>query len=187
MTFTQVARYPTMRDLERMDDQAIFDYVARHLLTQGRRATPVEGIGCLYRGPDGRSCAIGCLIPAEYYHPVIEGIGVRDLTGRLLCGVPSLGRWFADHLALLVSLQGIHDTISPAEWGEALRYLAWTMDLNDAMLTHYAPPFERASIFDPRNLPAWWPSGIAIEEPEFAEVKPSSGKTVHVLEESEAA
>jgi hypothetical protein len=160
VTFT--TRYPAMHDLERMDDQAIFDYVAHHLLTQDRRATPPDGLGCLYRGAGGTSCAVGCLIPDALYHVDMEGIGVRDLTGRLMAMRHPLGQWFAEHMPLLIALMGIHDTISPAEWRDTLRHLAFTLHLNDRVTycaTENAPhATPGANDFNPASPPAWWPA-----------------------------
>ncbi len=68
-----------------MDKQAVFNTVAKHLLTQGRQAMDSGG-HCVYRGKDGLRCAIGALIPDEVYDPVIE-----DATSHMLV-IAGLGR-----------------------------------------------------------------------------------------------
>ncbi len=54
-----------------MNAQQIFDTVVEHLAAQKVRCANEKG-ECLYRGPKGRKCAIGCLIPDEVYEPRME-------------------------------------------------------------------------------------------------------------------
>lgn len=58
--------------------QEIFNKVATHLLTQGKRSVASDG-SCMYRGPEGTKCAIGCLIEDDEYHPLLEGKGAYGL------------------------------------------------------------------------------------------------------------
>jgi hypothetical protein len=53
-----------------MTDREIFDKVRAHLLNQGVRAMVNDA--CRYRTPQGMACAVGCLIPEEFYDPMIE-------------------------------------------------------------------------------------------------------------------
>jgi hypothetical protein len=163
-TFALRPFYPSINQLQHMNDQDIFDFVTRHLLTQGRRATPFNSNGCLYRAHGGLSCAVGCLIPDGSYHPGMEGRGVRDLTGRLMAMRHPLGQWFAEHMPLLIALMGIHDTIRAAEWRDTLRHLAFTLHLNDRVTycvtgaenePHGTPGVHD---FNPASPPAWWPA-----------------------------
>lgn len=88
-----------------MEAQEIFDTVAKHLATQGRRAVG-EG-RCLYRTEDGAKCAVGCLISDEEYTPDMElrwASGVLSLAERGL-----LPTRLAPHTGLLSALQGAHD------------------------------------------------------------------------------
>jgi hypothetical protein len=58
--------------------QAVFDRVAKHLLTQKHQS--LSSFGCAYRSETGgRSCAIGCLIPDSKYDGIIEGLAARNL------------------------------------------------------------------------------------------------------------
>lgn len=95
-----------------MTDQEIYDKVKAHLLKQGRRSiAPCPGVNnvtkCVYRTEDGRSCAVGCLIPDEVYQPQMDyGAGFSIIS---LAREPGL-EWFGKHINLLESLQHVHDT-----------------------------------------------------------------------------
>jgi hypothetical protein len=54
-----------------MDKQVLFDRVITHLFAQGGPAKR-DGYYCCYRTPDGKSCAVGCLIADEHYNPELE-------------------------------------------------------------------------------------------------------------------
>ena len=56
-----------------MTKQAIMDKVALHLITQGEASMSYGGGSCLYRGQDGKTCAIGCLIEDAAYSGEMEG------------------------------------------------------------------------------------------------------------------
>ena len=61
-----------------MTQQEIFDTVLEHLRKQGKASLSTEG-DCTYRGPDGTSCAVGCLIPDELYDPLIENVSLPQI------------------------------------------------------------------------------------------------------------
>lgn len=94
-----------------MNNQEIFDHVVHHLFKQGGPAIGVEGSypGCAYRGANGTSCAVGCLIKDEFYHPSFEGAGADDIT-VVQAVQKSLGR-ILDYkdVNLLCDLQSAHD------------------------------------------------------------------------------
>ena len=100
-----------------MTEQEVFDKVAPHLLTQqvaayGPNPNPgdeSQGKSCLYRGPNGTMCAVGCLIPDEVYNPVMEGSGVENLLDAYEEELPDL----VPHVDLLVRLQAVHDRYMP--------------------------------------------------------------------------
>jgi len=94
---------------------------------------------CVYRGEEGTSCAMGCLIPDELYTPSIEGHGLSSLAlreilvhagvltpteakeGYIFCEV----KGFVLHkMSLLVSLQSIHDSSPIPDWHDLLVSLA---------------------------------------------------------------
>ncbi len=114
-----------------MNKQELFDTVCRHLMKQRARSVSKEKIfdtrfgcktnRCLYRSPDGKKCAIGCLIPDEKYNPDFENkIGFFVL--RSLGGILDLGASI-----LVENLQKLHDNpkLSPRkDWKPTLREIA---------------------------------------------------------------
>ena len=71
-----------------MNKQEMFTKVWRGLQAQGWQKSegPNErnrdnGVGCLYRGPNGMKCAAGHLIPDEMYYPEMEGEHILFLLG----------------------------------------------------------------------------------------------------------
>lgn len=120
-----------------MTNQQIFDKVALHLLKQGKRAMSdwgnPNGLSCSYRGEDGTSCAVGCLIPDEHYVPAMEGAGgvynnrlVRDALTRVGIDLMQSER-------LLSALQAMHDD-ARSVWKEDLRGIAFSFGLSAAVL-----------------------------------------------------
>lgn len=119
-----------------MTDQEILDRVYPHLLTQRRKSLRKIGFddeGCAYRGEDGCSCAIGCLIPDDMYDPEIEGCGIDInfyLYGYVLFESQERMAWIEyrlgllDSLPLLSLLQTVHDGYSVNEWESRLRSVA---------------------------------------------------------------
>ena len=109
-----------------MNKQEIFDKVAEHLLTQRERAYGTLEDVCYYRiGKNGKTlkCAVGCLIPDEYYTPSMEKAGVADdrvldilIKADILEDVPenvNFDLLSAGHL--LSVLQTVHDS-TPLPW-----------------------------------------------------------------------
>ena len=113
--------------------QEIFSKVATHLLTQSKRSCyprqSGEGDGyCAYRGSNGTSCAVGCLIADEHYDPEIEGGAATSIPARLALsasGVPITN----ETLNLLTKLQNLHDYRPPTMWPTALAELAQELGL----------------------------------------------------------
>lgn len=125
-----------------MTNQEIFDKVATHLLTQGKRSETVAG-DCAYRGADGTKCAAGVLIADEFYRPEFEGIAITvDRNGddlepqaervRQALFKSGLKEW--DQLRLVRALQKVHDREEPEDWCAALLVLADHFDLSPAVL-----------------------------------------------------
>ncbi len=120
-----------------MNRQEIFDTVAKHLLTQNRQSVTLI-CTCLYRGPEGLKCAIGCLIPDELYKPAIE----RHPVFSLICKPERLGYtqqqqadlaklgFTKDNELFLTRLQKIHDNYKPEEWHACLKTLAKIYNLS---------------------------------------------------------
>jgi hypothetical protein len=92
-----------------MKPQEIFDKVVEHLAKQGRHSLSRNKLHCLYRGPDGLMCAVGCLIPDEMYDPTIESQTISDIIlapSSLRTHLPS---YFNGNIILLGDLQIAHD------------------------------------------------------------------------------
>jgi hypothetical protein len=118
-----------------MNLQEIFQTARDHLLAQDARAIENdedgEELGCRYLAPDGKKCAVGCLIKPEAYNPFIEGLAVSGVydyqndakalalrSALLASGIDTDAegvRW------LLGRLQYVHDDCEPSEWRHALR------------------------------------------------------------------
>lgn len=91
-----------------ISQQETYDTVARHLRKQNApsvRKYTHRGPEGMYRSPDGKMCAIGCLIPDdEYQEDLFESEYVNVLVEEYKC--PSL---LEHDLDLLMELQGVHD------------------------------------------------------------------------------
>lgn len=119
-----------------MTTQEIFNRVARHLLTQGARAAnPVTG-ACLYRAPDGKKCAVGCLIPDDKYRADFEGCLMGPGIFEAAVGAPSHER--RRDFNLLLDLQAVHDGKMPCNWRFYLEDVSRTYLLNSCVLDEFA-------------------------------------------------
>jgi hypothetical protein len=107
--------------LEPMQD--IFDAVAVHLMTQGCSSENEKTGGCLYKGPRGKMCAIGCLLESVDTQ-FVEGNSVYAL---MLTTDPSGVTYTGE---LLVTLQTVHDDRPPHSWYERLTNVANSYGLN---------------------------------------------------------
>lgn len=114
-----------------MNAQQIFDKVATHLLTQKKRALSKGKLRtCLYRAPDGRKCAAGCLISDRLYHENMEQTPIDMVIGTF-----RLPRFFLRHSGLISDLQHVHDGSQPNKWRQRLGALARRRGLNTDALT----------------------------------------------------
>ena len=99
--------------------QEVFDKMVGHLRKQNAKSEDEEGGACLYRGPNGLKCAVGCLIPDELYHYGLEGCSVNE--GRVnatLSKVLDIKDFenYSKVFNLLQNVQHIHDEYSIQEW-----------------------------------------------------------------------
>jgi hypothetical protein len=118
-----------------MTPQAIFDKVAKHLLTQKVKAVSVSGT-YLYRSPFGHKCAVGCLIPDELYDERFEGRQFVTLVGMFPETIKSI---FGDMpYKLLSDLQSIHDDTQPETWFDRLKETAQSFKLSTEVLDAFA-------------------------------------------------
>lgn len=106
-------------DKPKVTNQELFDEVVNHLLTQNARSLTPFG-ACAYRGYNGMKCAVGCLIEDSAYDSSMESYPVMYLKVRN--GLKySLTR---KQLAILVSLQVIHDEYEVSGWVDKIREIA---------------------------------------------------------------
>jgi len=96
-----------------MDEQVIYDKVCAHLAQQ-KTKSKVDGADvCCYRTPDGKRCAIGCLIPDEMYRPEME-IDIHGKPGASVFRLMDVSADFRaligiENLMLCTHLQRAHD------------------------------------------------------------------------------
>ena len=121
-----------------MTPQEIFDTVAKHLFTQGCRSAELDEdphSACLYRGPEGRMCAVGVLIPYELYNTDMEYQNAAYLIGKVGSPFPE---WMKANENLLHSLQISHDRshywLSSEAMRERLRAVATLYALSSTVL-----------------------------------------------------
>lgn len=103
-------------NLDTATEQEVFDYVAAHLLRQGRKSQqsghPEQ---CRYK-MGTLMCAAGCLLEPGQYVPSMEGRSWAELVRT--------EKVSANHYSIISQLQNIHDTYAPIEWPDQLRMLA---------------------------------------------------------------
>lgn len=119
-----------------MNNQEIFDKVAKHLLTQNKVSRPEDDRhACLYRGHDGLMCAVGCLIPDELYTTDIEYVSMADVIHETDESAFELKKIFdaigihPTSYNLLSTLQLIHDDKPVEDWKYELMNLAKSENL----------------------------------------------------------
>lgn len=101
--------------------QLTFDLVKQHLLTQNQKSEsdhedPNGHYMCMYRAPDGCKCGAGPLIPDADYQPYFEGRSISSIVG--------FSDFFGHDIALVFSLQTIHDFWPVHMWPLMLYHVA---------------------------------------------------------------
>lgn len=91
-----------------MTKKEIFIAVCNHLAKQKARSVGNNEY-CVYRGPGGKKCAIGALIPDEIYDERMEGKTILELIDMANNEDIALPEYFEDEEALLERLQTLHD------------------------------------------------------------------------------
>ena len=123
----------TLATLPNYTAQQVFDYVAKHLLTQGEKCEMFDddmNPVCVYKNEVNQRCAAGCLFGPGEYSRVLEGKSWECLVEDRR--VPS------NHWSLITGLQRVHDTRSANNWYKGLQQLATECNLNTINLDQYA-------------------------------------------------
>lgn len=139
-----------------MTPQEIFDKVATHLLTQNHKAQTLladtngdSSLACAYRSYDGRSCAVGCLIPDDMYDPAIEGTSIDYWPTKkhteefrlkfvdLIKNETDTGEQIQSKFDLLKVLQHVHDHNDTSLWRVKLHRVAKQFKLSTSVLESF--------------------------------------------------
>lgn len=140
-----------------MTHQEVFDKIAKHLLSQMKRATGQDG--CQMISPEGYMCAVGCLLSApESWNNMAAIIDADAEVAAKWRGnddfirEPLHEKFFAQlsrdidaeiddrMLDLLSAAQTIHDEADPEDWSGELRDLALDLGLSDEVIKDGARP-----------------------------------------------
>lgn len=110
--------------------QEMFDTFYPPLMKQGTRSMDPLTI-CLYRGPAGRKCAVGWLIPDEEYSSSMDegSTAIRDNKAvqaviEKRFGIPANSLEDSDILDFLRDAQSIHDDAFVGAWDRRYAALA---------------------------------------------------------------
>lgn len=125
---TNDAKYSPKINLSNLQDhteQEVFDFVVKHLRTQGEQST--QSSGCAYRGynEDGDTlmCAAGCLIADDQYIGQMDDMDDTSWTSLVYEGiVPDV------YEALIRQLQSVHD-YHDSSWEEGFKRIAKRFNL----------------------------------------------------------
>lgn len=113
----------TLKNLAKASEQEVFNQVATHLITQGKRSieTTLGQNSCVYKSKDGLMCAAGCLIGPKEYKKKFEGY-IWD-------GLAFEGFVPEEHWLLIRMLQCVHDREQPHNWKRELTRVALARNL----------------------------------------------------------
>lgn len=118
----------------RYTNQSAFDEVVKHSRTQKVKSMNPDGSSCVYRGPEGNKCWIGCLIPDNVFAEILIKYPEANATyaSAIINAVPAATELFADvDLDLLGLLQRTHDMEAMADWEHCLK--KWAVRFNLTM------------------------------------------------------
>lgn len=113
--------------MKKLTKQDIFNIAANGLLKQGKKS--VDGLSCLYRGPNGLKCAVGMLIPDNLYQDRFEGSSAGEsgvINALIKVGVPNT----IEYANFLEHLQAVHDYPDTDDWDYELVNFAHYYGLN---------------------------------------------------------
>lgn len=127
----------SVENLDEVSAQDTYNFIAHHLLIQGRKAGEKNerGFTCLYKDDGGNKCAAGCLIPNKLYKKEME-IRPWDCGGSKP-GVCQLFNFSTNHGLLINKLQEVHDEYDPEDWKGVLGDLARAEGLSAEILVDF--------------------------------------------------
>lgn len=96
--------------------QETFDTIVAHLRKQNARST--SGFGCKYRGPNGRKCAVGILIPDDKYKQDMEQCNCD------IVHIATLLEQLGHDVPLCRDMQTVHDHFNIPDWESHFRVIA---------------------------------------------------------------
>ena len=105
----------TLANLETSTAQEVFDFIATHLLTQGKKSQQRDR-HCVYRTSENLSCAAGCLMDGNEYKIGFEGLSWGELV--------TYGRVPSAHELMISEFQVLHDSQYPAYWYAGIENIA---------------------------------------------------------------
>lgn len=114
-------------DFTPYDRQAIFDKVVSFARKQNKKSVDPTTRDCLYRGPKGIKCFIGCLIPNSRYSKDLEGSSIQQIEVQKAAFGVSLS---SKDVRFMFSLQRIHDDHDPSDWNIEFEKFAKNYGLN---------------------------------------------------------
>jgi hypothetical protein len=126
-------------DISTATRQQMFDFMLNHLRNQGGPSVNdsagggIGESGCMYRGDNGRMCAIGCMVPDILYDADLEGLPARVCIDKIKVTIDSKTREF-----LYKSQSNLHDALSKEYFLTNLEKNA--IDLADQYQLTYTPP-----------------------------------------------
>ncbi len=96
--------------------QEAFTKIVLHLRKQGAKS--LDTGACVYRGENGRSGAIGCIIADEHYTEAFEGATVKSVHRHGVIRAISKSGWDTSErtLEMLCEMQTIHDSVDVHLW-----------------------------------------------------------------------
>ncbi len=112
--------------------QEVYDKTVLHLRTQNKKSD-VDSTNnswprkrsCMYRAPEGLSCAVGCHIPNARYNKDMEGMSVFQLIAQHKL----FGDWDSDTHRVLIMMQLAHDGSPVRLWEDEFRRVATALNL----------------------------------------------------------
>lgn len=123
----------TIHNLGESTQQEVFDFIAHHMLTQGKKAQSAGG-GCRYRIKIDKNiihkCAAGCLIPDEVYKETMEGKSWYAVVNTLKMASNA-------HYSLISRMQSIHDYQQVKHWKQRLFEEASSRSLSTEILDQF--------------------------------------------------